>query len=146
MSPTLGARRQEARRDQVADLGLRGLRASLRYPAVLQTQLRAITRVEPQSQCRILLPMVTEPDEIRRVRRMLDALRNAVSDALERKRRLGQYAVIWQDADSGAQLPPVSICTSRTLWMRSAPPTTTRSPWSACRRRSSGVSRHCSIA
>jgi len=29
--------------------------------------------------------------------RALDALRRAVADALERKRRLGQYAVIWQD-------------------------------------------------
>jgi hypothetical protein len=28
---------------------------------------------------------------------ILDALRNAVSEALERKRRLGQYAVIWRD-------------------------------------------------
>jgi hypothetical protein len=27
----------------------------------------------------------------------LDALRQAVSEALERKRRLGQYAVIWRD-------------------------------------------------
>lgn len=29
--------------------------------------------------------------------RALDALRAAVAEALERKRRLGQYAVIWQD-------------------------------------------------
>jgi hypothetical protein len=29
--------------------------------------------------------------------RALDALRSAVAEALERKRRLGQYAVIWQD-------------------------------------------------
>ncbi|WP_442488849.1 hypothetical protein [Halomonas litopenaei] len=28
---------------------------------------------------------------------MLDSLREAVSETLERKRRLGQYAVIWQD-------------------------------------------------
>ncbi|WP_240687467.1 hypothetical protein [Alcanivorax sp. 24] len=28
---------------------------------------------------------------------MLDSLRIAVADTLERKRRLGQYAVIWQD-------------------------------------------------
>ncbi|WP_444679105.1 hypothetical protein [Halomonas sp. E19] len=28
---------------------------------------------------------------------MLDSLRTAVADTLERKRRLGQYAVIWQD-------------------------------------------------
>jgi hypothetical protein len=27
----------------------------------------------------------------------LEALRNAVAEALERKRRLGQYAVIWRD-------------------------------------------------
>ena len=29
--------------------------------------------------------------------RALDALRSAVAEALERKRRLGQYAVIWRD-------------------------------------------------
>lgn len=28
---------------------------------------------------------------------ILDCMKEAVSDALERKRRLGQYAVIWQD-------------------------------------------------
>ena len=29
--------------------------------------------------------------------RTLDALRRAVTEALERKRRLGEYAVIWRD-------------------------------------------------
>lgn len=29
--------------------------------------------------------------------RQLESLRQAVSNTLERKRRLGQYAVIWQD-------------------------------------------------
>jgi hypothetical protein len=29
--------------------------------------------------------------------RALDALRSAVAEALERKRRLGQYAVVWRD-------------------------------------------------
>ena len=28
---------------------------------------------------------------------VLDALRRAVAEALDRKRRLGQYAVIWRD-------------------------------------------------
>ena len=28
---------------------------------------------------------------------MLDSLRTAVAETLDRKRRLGQYAVIWQD-------------------------------------------------
>lgn len=30
-------------------------------------------------------------------RRVLEALRSAVAEALERKRRLGQYAVVWRD-------------------------------------------------
>ena len=29
--------------------------------------------------------------------RALDAMRSAVTEALDRKRRLGQYAVIWRD-------------------------------------------------
>lgn len=29
--------------------------------------------------------------------KVLDALRRAVAEALERKRRLGQYAVVWRD-------------------------------------------------
>ncbi|MDN5870797.1 MAG: hypothetical protein L0H73_08785 [Nitrococcus sp.] len=35
---------------------------------------------------------LTEDDE-----RMLESLRKAVHEALERKRRLGQYAVFWRD-------------------------------------------------
>lgn len=30
-------------------------------------------------------------------RRQLEALRHAVDEALERKRRLGQYAVVWKN-------------------------------------------------
>jgi hypothetical protein len=32
--------------------------------------------------------------------RALDALRTAVAEALERKRRLGQYAVIWRNGQA----------------------------------------------
>lgn len=32
--------------------------------------------------------------------RALDALRSAVAETLERKRRLGQYAVIWRDGQA----------------------------------------------
>jgi hypothetical protein len=35
----------------------------------------------------------------------LDALRSAVAEALERKRRLGQYAVIWCDGQI-VRIPP----------------------------------------
>jgi multiphosphoryl transfer protein len=55
-------------------LGLRGLRASLRFPQLLREQLAAILRVEPHSQCRILLPMITEPGEIRAVREIVAGL------------------------------------------------------------------------
>jgi phosphoenolpyruvate-protein phosphotransferase len=52
-------------------LGLRGLRSSLVQPELLTTQLRAILRVVPSGQCRILLPMVTDLDEVRSVRAQL---------------------------------------------------------------------------
>jgi phosphoenolpyruvate-protein kinase (PTS system EI component) len=56
-------------------LGLRGVRTSLWRPDLLRVQLRAIRQVRPVGQARILLPMITDPDEIRAVRLMLDDLR-----------------------------------------------------------------------
>lgn len=38
---------------------------------------------------------MTQPDTFEAL--ALDALNRAVADALERKRRLGQYYVVWQD-------------------------------------------------
>ncbi len=52
-------------------LGLRGLRTSLAHPELLATQLRAICRVTPHGQCRVLLPMVTDLDDVRAVREQL---------------------------------------------------------------------------
>jgi len=52
-------------------LGLRGMRASLRDPELLRAQLRAIAAVEPAGCARVLLPMVTELDELRQVREWL---------------------------------------------------------------------------
>ncbi|HVS77433.1 MAG TPA: phosphoenolpyruvate--protein phosphotransferase [Steroidobacteraceae bacterium] len=51
-------------------LGLRGVRTSLWRPDLLRQQLRAILRVRPRGQCRILLPMITDVAEIRSVRSM----------------------------------------------------------------------------
>jgi phosphocarrier protein FPr/phosphocarrier protein len=56
-------------------LGLRGVRTSLWRPDLLRIQLRAILHVRPAGKCRILLPMITDPGEIRAVRLMLDDLR-----------------------------------------------------------------------
>jgi len=52
-------------------LGLRGIRTSLHDPQLLQTQLRAILRVAPPGQCRILLPMIDDLGEVRAVRAAL---------------------------------------------------------------------------
>jgi phosphocarrier protein FPr/phosphocarrier protein len=55
-------------------LGLRGLRSGLLFPQLLRAQLAAILRVTPSSQCRILLPMVSDADEVRRVKDILDEI------------------------------------------------------------------------
>ncbi|HKU12782.1 MAG TPA: phosphoenolpyruvate--protein phosphotransferase [Steroidobacteraceae bacterium] len=56
-------------------LGLRGVRTSLWRPDLLRVQLRAILRVQPAGQCRVLLPMITDTAEITAVRRMIDEAR-----------------------------------------------------------------------
>jgi phosphoenolpyruvate-protein phosphotransferase len=53
-------------------LGLRGVRTSLWRADLLRVQLRAILQVKPASQCRVLLPMITDTGEIHAVRRILD--------------------------------------------------------------------------
>jgi phosphocarrier protein len=55
-------------------LGLRGIRLAQVRPEILDQQLRALLHVRPLSRCRILLPMVTEVDELLHVRQRLDAL------------------------------------------------------------------------
>jgi phosphoenolpyruvate-protein phosphotransferase len=60
-------------------LGLRGVRVSLWRPHLLKTQLRAILRVKPLGQCKIMVPMIASLDELRAVRAVLE----------EAKRELG---------------------------------------------------------
>jgi phosphoenolpyruvate-protein phosphotransferase len=55
-------------------LGVRGVRATLRNPALLREQLHAILLVQPSAACRILLPMITDVREVQSVREMLDDL------------------------------------------------------------------------
>ncbi|RON19886.1 phosphoenolpyruvate--protein phosphotransferase [Pseudomonas brassicacearum] len=55
-------------------LGLRGIRLAQVRPELLDQQLRALLHVRPISRCRILLPMVTEVDELLHIRKRLDAL------------------------------------------------------------------------
>jgi phosphoenolpyruvate-protein phosphotransferase len=55
-------------------LGLRGIRLAQLRPEILDQQLRALLHIRPLSRCRILLPMVTEVDELLHIRQRLDAL------------------------------------------------------------------------
>jgi phosphocarrier protein FPr/phosphocarrier protein len=55
-------------------LGLRGVRTSLAYPQLLRTQLRAVLAVQPRASCRVLLPMISDVEEIRVVRTLLQEL------------------------------------------------------------------------
>ena len=66
-------------------LGLRGVRLSLSRPEVFATQLRALARAAAGAELKVMLPMVTNPDELDETRRLLSAevqaLRSAGIDA-----------------------------------------------------------------
>ncbi|MGH8213700.1 MAG: phosphoenolpyruvate--protein phosphotransferase, partial [Rhodanobacteraceae bacterium] len=53
-------------------LGVRGVRLSLRRPAIFAMQLRAILRAACYGPLRILVPMITDPSEMTAVRTLLD--------------------------------------------------------------------------
>ncbi|HWH87800.1 MAG TPA: phosphoenolpyruvate--protein phosphotransferase [Pseudomonas sp.] len=55
-------------------LGLRGIRLAQARPEILDQQLRALLQVRPLHRCRILLPMVTEVDELLHIRQRVEAL------------------------------------------------------------------------
>ena len=54
-------------------LGLRGVRLSLAHPEVFATQLRALARAAAGGELKVMLPMVTKPDELDEARRLLSA-------------------------------------------------------------------------
>ncbi len=56
-------------------LGVRGLRLSLRRPDVFKVQLRAMLRAAAHGPVKIMLPMVTAPDELAAARALLNEAR-----------------------------------------------------------------------
>jgi phosphotransferase system enzyme I (PtsI) len=54
-------------------LGVRGLRLSLRRPNLFKAQLRALARANVAGNVRVMLPMVTTPEELAEARAHLDA-------------------------------------------------------------------------
>jgi phosphoenolpyruvate-protein phosphotransferase (PTS system enzyme I) len=59
-------------------LGVRGVRLSLRHPAVLKTQLRALARAAALGPLKVMVPMVTRPLELDAVRRLLEQAGHAL--------------------------------------------------------------------
>jgi phosphotransferase system enzyme I (PtsI) len=66
--PYLG---HHAHRDANPFLGWRSIRLSFEHPEFFQTQLRAILRAACYGQVRILFPMITTLEEMRKVRRLM---------------------------------------------------------------------------
>ena len=62
-------------------LGLRGVRLSLSRPEVFATQLRALARAAAGGELKVMLPMVTKPDELDETRRLLSAEVQALRSA-----------------------------------------------------------------
>ena len=62
-------------------LGLRGIRTSLARPDLLRTQLRAILAVRGPAHCRVLLPMISDLEEIEAVRALLEDVRRELGRA-----------------------------------------------------------------
>ncbi len=52
-------------------LGLRGIRAMLAMPRIFKTQLRAMLRASVHGNLRIMLPMISELEEVERARKMI---------------------------------------------------------------------------
>jgi len=73
-------------------LGVRGVRLSLRRPDVLIVQLRALARAAVHGNLKVMVPMVTTPDELAQCRALLE---QAVQQLL--------------DAGVAAQLPPIGM-------------------------------------
>jgi phosphotransferase system enzyme I (PtsI) len=60
-------------------LGLRGIRLCLRHDEIFRTQLRALLRASRHGELAILLPLVSDVDEVRQVRRLLDEVQRDIA-------------------------------------------------------------------
>ncbi|WP_051208990.1 dihydroxyacetone kinase phosphoryl donor subunit DhaM [Propionicicella superfundia] len=64
-------------------LGERGVRTMRRVPELFRDQLAAIVEASKRTPVRVLVPMVTNPDEVRWVRRQLDIVAETHPEALD---------------------------------------------------------------
>lgn len=66
----------EAVREENPALGVRGIRFCFEHPELFRTQLRALCRASAHGDLRIMLPMVTSADEVRRARELIREVQN----------------------------------------------------------------------
>lgn len=65
-------------------LGVRGVRLSLRHPEVFRVQLRALARAAAAGDLKVMIPMVTVPEEMRICRRLMgEVVAELVAERLE---------------------------------------------------------------
>jgi multiphosphoryl transfer protein len=64
-------------------LGLRGVRTGLAFPELLRTQLRAVLALRARTRCRLLLPMITDVEDLTAVRALLDEACRELRSAAE---------------------------------------------------------------
>src|SRR5205085_4773792 len=60
-------------------LGLRSIRVSMKYPETFRTQVRAILRASSLGKVRMMLPMITNIEELRWARRIVDETKQELS-------------------------------------------------------------------
>lgn len=60
-------------------LGLRGIRVLLKHPPLFKTQLRAVLRASPGHRIKLLFPMVSSVEEVRRAKAMLLEVKEELS-------------------------------------------------------------------
>ncbi len=90
-------------------LGWRAVRYCLDRPELFKTQLRAILRASAHGTVRIMLPMISSPDEVRRSRELLESCRRelaAAGTAFGRDVKLGIMVETPAAALMAAELAP----------------------------------------
>ncbi|MHC1479088.1 phosphoenolpyruvate--protein phosphotransferase [Frateuria aurantia] len=96
----LGADKADAagflvRREENPALGMRGVRLALQFPAVFNTQIRAILRAACYGPVRVLVPMVTQSDELIAVRALFSMAREELKrEGIDLPERLPLGAMI----------------------------------------------------
>ena len=91
-------------------LGWRGIRLMLELPEIFRTQIRALLRASVHNNVRILLPMISDLNELRRARRMISQvmleLRRA-SEPFDGNIRVGMMVEVPSAALTAARLAPL---------------------------------------